>query len=603
MEVKTVRWELTGDAGLVEEWIIGQVGPPVSKDGGQTKWEYQQLYGLYRCEVRLNSETLTQTMALSSRFTYLGVLITLFSPVILFLPAYGLIPVFVLLGIITQIYRAPAFNIDPERHGKIVGRKSTPYLATIFIAALVSAWILARGLVPYILVDVWFGILFVNAVVDLYLKNALPMVESNTRDHVMEIPLSGLGWLTLPYFWFSLYAFVPGSVYNGLTQFFERSETAAHTSSMTLLQAVTEFETVKELVLTFLEVYLIAFAVYSLLQVHSFVRVSRSIRRKLSKVRITPYEKQTGRITAFGVFVLADIIILLLFLPVVAIIWYGFTGRVIVLPDWLMSLWGSELALIQPAFRHIIDTSFWLTGQVFEGWPIFSADVYAIAYVSLLFWPVFYFLISWVSNSLSSISKKVLVIQKSELVEVESGVVPEDVDVLELDADYIDARPVTLLLGLKEYIVVTRGLVELLEPDELDAVLAHEVYHISNLDLLINSLAGLLALGSGGRNSLLAFYDYPRIELEADDYAAEKIGVRELALALQKIEDERTGQILDGTVLPGFAWSEVPQRVRSEWRQELRDYLLSPYQLYFGGVLLSEAHRSCSARIERILES
>jgi heat shock protein HtpX len=122
-------------------------------------------------------------------------------------------------------------------------------------------------------------------------------------------------------------------------------------------------------------------------------------------------------------------------------------------------------------------------------------------------------------------------------------------------------------------VCVTHGLLQVLEPDELRGVLAHEMSHVKNRDILIGSVAAALAMavtfvarmamfgalfgGGGGRDSeggnvfgallltilapVAAFVIQMSIsrsrEYEADHSGAELLGTGEpLARALEKIE-------------------------------------------------------------------
>src|SRR5689334_8139770 len=121
-------------------------------------------------------------------------------------------------------------------------------------------------------------------------------------------------------------------------------------------------------------------------------------------------------------------------------------------------------------------------------------------------------------------------------------------------------------------VCVTQGLLQVLEPDELRGVLAHEMSHVKNRDILIGSVAAALAMaitfiarmamfgalfGGGGRDNeggnvfgalllavlapIAAFVIQMSIsrsrEYEADHSGAELLGTGEpLARALEKIE-------------------------------------------------------------------
>jgi len=122
-------------------------------------------------------------------------------------------------------------------------------------------------------------------------------------------------------------------------------------------------------------------------------------------------------------------------------------------------------------------------------------------------------------------------------------------------------------------VCVTQGLVQVLEPDELRGVLAHEMSHVKNRDILIGSVAAALAMaitfvarmamfgalfgGGGGRDNqggnvfgallltilapVAAFVIQMSIsrsrEYEADQSGAELLGTGEpLARALEKID-------------------------------------------------------------------
>lgn len=164
-----------------------------------------------------------------------------------------------------------------------------------------------------------------------------------------------------------------------------------------------------------------------------------------------------------------------------------------------------------------------------------------------------------------------------------------------------------------------RSVLDLLDEDksEIQAVLAHEVYHLRNREVVVNFLSSIFSLAVfGGKNALLAFYDYPRIEEEADRYAAEKFGSEPLQDALRKIEYLQAQEISESRIeqilgFPGFIGSRLKSEEKdTDDSQEdttlvqrvLADFL-APYSLFYGTVLFDQAHRSIDERIERISDS
>ncbi len=141
-------------------------------------------------------------------------------------------------------------------------------------------------------------------------------------------------------------------------------------------------------------------------------------------------------------------------------------------------------------------------------------------------------------------------------------------------------------------VCVTQGLVAMVPPDELEAVLAHELGHIRNRDILIGSVAAAIATGisyiaqvamftsifGGGDDenpnpfALLAFALLAPIaamfiqfaisrsrEFEADRFGAELLGRGEpLARALQRIESTATHVPMAVNPAQAAAWIHNP---------------------------------------------
>lgn len=133
----------------------------------------------------------------------------------------------------------------------------------------------------------------------------------------------------------------------------------------------------------------------------------------------------------------------------------------------------------------------------------------------------------------------------------------------------------------KAVVAVTSGIVELLNPQELKAVIAHEIGHVKNRDILLSSIAATVAgaisllaelawwggaFFNGGDDErpnplammamiILAPLAATLIQLAisrsreylADEHSAHVIGHgHDLASALQKLEDFKTGHVVKG---------------------------------------------------------
>jgi len=111
------------------------------------------------------------------------------------------------------------------------------------------------------------------------------------------------------------------------------------------------------------------------------------------------------------------------------------------------------------------------------------------------------------------------------------------------------AYPLAFVRGLfKEELVVTRGMLELLDREELKAVLAHELAHIRGGDNLFNLVLWLRDLAFFSPFAHLAAKAYTEERELAADFAAETDGGRaHLADALLKVAQR-------GRSLAQFAW-------------------------------------------------
>jgi Zn-dependent protease with chaperone function len=149
----------------------------------------------------------------------------------------------------------------------------------------------------------------------------------------------------------------------------------------------------------------------------------------------------------------------------------------------------------------------------------------------------------------------------------------------------------TQILPGQSVIVVSSGLKKSLSAEEFKAVIAHEEYHIRNRDPLWNTLASIFGIAVGGRNALIASYDYPQIERAADQYAAEQCSPTAVISALRAIERMETSS----TPYAQFAGNSNQPRIL--------ELLSAPYRVLFGSVVIANAHATVDERIRYLSQS
>jgi hypothetical protein len=168
------------------------------------------------------------------------------------------------------------------------------------------------------------------------------------------------------------------------------------------------------------------------------------------------------------------------------------------------------------------------------------------------------------------------------------------------------------MLGSKQYVFVSQILVEELSQAELEAILRHEEFHVREPS---NSLlASFLSLFIGGKNSLLAFYDYRASERAADDYAADKTSRTTVRRAIGRVYDIKADVVgLNNRIKirhPGIIQPDdigrVFERIKSGGNRIVNIFrivwksIIISYDLYFGSALLETAHLDRQKRIERL---
>jgi Zn-dependent protease with chaperone function len=239
-----------------------------------------------------------------------------------------------------------------------------------------------------------------------------------------------------------------------------------------------------------------------------------------------------------------------------------------------------------------------------------GSDPAVAGFTLLLVAPLAWLAAGWVAHVVGSAGGRLVALARSSPLE------PTDLD----DGggtDTLDASPVPVrvvatdrplvrpvaVAGLWRGVLVGRPVVDALEPDELRAVVAHEAHHLEGHDLAVAAAATLAGLGFGGRNALLAFYDFAAAERAADEHAARAVGPDAVVRALRRLEalqSRGVGVAVAGGGGGSRASEAGPARglVQAGWC-----VLRAPYDLFFGRVLLDAAHRPVDERVRHLRET
>jgi Zn-dependent protease with chaperone function len=224
-----------------------------------------------------------------------------------------------------------------------------------------------------------------------------------------------------------------------------------------------------------------------------------------------------------------------------------------------------------------------------------AGDVALAGFSLLLVAPLAWLAVGWVAHLLGSLLGRTLALVRSAPLSVAEPAVP--VRLVRTDRPLV--RPVAVP-GLWRGVLVGQPVVEALADDELRAVVAHEAYHLDGRDLTAAAVASLAGLGFGGRNALLAFYDYAAAERAADEHAARTVGPDALVRALRRLEGLRARRADPGATDGRSTDDATAGAAATATAALLRRVVRAPYDLFFGRVLLDAAHRSVDERIRHV---
>lgn len=631
----------------VESKLTGFLGEP-DEEKDSLKWSRKILFGLHRQKIAFhtgNSEVTVSTEG--HRFLYFLVigLPLVFSALLVSSNSGlgGMLMMFLFL-----IYAGVSYWLfSPDRVSGLEEfaflseeeNNSFPFL--LIGGGILLMWFEFQNLYPVGLVNRFMIIIFIIFLGYSLSYGLVPFVSVKPGFRIIATPVTALFWLMIPPILFVVFAFQPGYLYlqASFHQSIFQNMTLTRYNASIITDMYGSIPSIEAIDLLVAQRSLDFFQIIILLIVLVLVLMAVQARRQLSgfnSVKITRFESSRVRFAAFAVFLILNIVVLLTVIPAITILFYGIFGKFPVSGIDLLYAQAftsqpldfqietvrfvnnssvTEPVMIQETRQihpeELVAASYEILDTAFRNSALLPPRFLSISFFGFLFAPQIILGNYWLYSLLSGIRKKFELLLNSEQLERDSEAVPEDIQVLVIEEEHssVLVNPMSLLFGWRNYILINRSVEKKLTPDELDAVLAHEVYHIDNQDLKVNAAAKIVSLGFGGSNALLAFYDYPKIEEEADDYARNKIGATATIVAIDKMDilaQRSSGKTIPG-LSPGFV--DTPDFIQSGWdslsgiRATLDEYSSSPYKLLFGKVILHTAHMEPRERIKRIRQN
>lgn len=532
-------------------------GPPdertdALRDDSPIRWQYRRL--LYDYEVTLDPEggeveTVVSVPAVF-RPIALGILpLTVLAVVLPLPPAAYLLPLWAcaVVALVPVVHLWPGVGAPPEvESARAVARRLTAYGGPAYLGTMLALWAGLRAVRPAPVVDTMVAVLSLVGVGAYYAGNGLGLDDG--RISALAIPLSAL----LPTLFAAGNAVLATALLAGPGSGPEHPRLAVALAGA----GAVAFD--------------LAFLVYC--------RVGL---RRFAAARLVPPRSRVARVAGAACFLAVNVVLLAATLLAARTLVVG----VLAVPELPLPAGG----LVEPAYATV-DVAFApLPGP---------ARAYSVGFYALLVAPVLYVAAGWTYYVVTGLGARVSALARAERV---TGRGLPDGRVLAVPGTVAQVRPVGRVFGLSGVVLVTEAVLELAD-DELVALVAHETHHLRRRDLLVGAVAALAGVAVGGRNALLAFYDYPAAERAADAYAADRAGTDALVRALRRMEtlqhDARLPVSDGGASSDGSATSVVEGRP-SRW-EHVVGYLRAPYALYFGRVLLDGAHRDVDERIARL---
>ncbi len=284
----------------------------------------------------------------------------------------------------------------------------------------------------------------------------------------------------------------------------------------------------------------------------------------------------------------------LFFALFVAIAWTLVTG---------ISLAFGNAAIHDPSPRTV--RTGWEGTLLYQRWiGVVSGTAVAPGVVGVLnaitYLPVTLLGLAWSHRVVRTVDRRLRIYDAPEYLDPTDRPVP-DGTILPVFEDGTGPAAQYTLLG-PSAIILNRSVLDAVEDDEqLNAIIAHEAYHIDSLDGVVGVLASVVSVLFAGRNVLLSVYDLHRSELEADLYAADEVSAEAFKrgyLAVWKQASVSSGLVGPQLGLPSSAFersSDLEFNLGSVGSY-VCNLVFAPYHVLFGGVLYDQAHAHPSRR-------
>ncbi|MDZ7688638.1 MAG: M56 family metallopeptidase [Halobacteriales archaeon] len=501
--------------------------------GNKWVWDYTKFSGLYDCRVELDAgnDTVKYTVDTLSEVRYVSWLLFLLFPVIFLGNRYlsGFLGICYALLVIALMGPDQSFSFGSSIGKRYVNYSN--YMILSFIMVLLTLWWLARSNIPApaIISDILFPLLSVVFVSIFFIEGREgSIIPRLSPGHFFYIPLAAV---LAPVLSFISFLVGPGIISEGISW---RSN-----------------------------LFLISFSVFlAILSLYLFLYFCGYIVITLRESPVSSLGSLPVRLGFLLMYSFVYSVLLIAIFAVAVVIFEGITGFYPYAASEETVRTGNE--------------GYQLLDSIFSFLPVFPPRFYSILLLLTVTSHIVLVGMSWILHLCRTVWIRLKLLRSERLSEYSEDLseLGSDYPVLVVESDSRFCHSLAVF-GFLKYIVVSEGTLERLSKRELKAMLAHERYHLENYDPIVNMLASVFAIFLGGRNSLLAFYNYPRIEEKADDYAVERTSLDDVKNAIGKM--------------------------RRKNQREVRLFL-APYEVFFGSFLFEVSHRDPDKRIKRLKE-